>query len=271
MSQQTGEEYPSKQACATLLEPIELTRHVVALPGLPDRLRGTTLVHLSDFHRGNGNTDPIIEATIKSAASLDPDIVALTGDFVNHRREDILPVVKMVSQLRARQGVFAVLGNHDYYADAVLLESALEAAGICVLKNSARKIEPSLWIAGVDDLLEGSPDLERTMQDIPANSPVILLAHNPNFLHRLKSEVRPTLMLSGHTHGGQFAFPLIPPKLICLLHLRTRFVHGWYRQGSAQMYVNRGVSCSGWGFLARRFRCHPEITYYTLTTENPSA
>ncbi len=270
MLQRTGEDYPSKNARESLSDPIELTRHVVALPGLPERLQGITLVHLSDFHRGNGNTDPVIEATIESAASLEPDVVALTGDFVNHRREDILPIVKMVSRLRAKHGVFAIPGNHDYYADAMLLESALEAAGVYVLKNCARELQAGLWIAGVDDLLEGSPDLNRAMEGIPTDAPVILLAHNPNFLYRLASETRPILMLSGHTHGGQFAFPMIPPKLICLLHLRTRFVHGWYRQGSVQMYVNRGVGCSGWGVLARRFRCHPEITHYTLTAESLS-
>lgn len=270
MSEQSDEGYPIVNANESLSEAIELTRHIVSLPGLPSDLRGITLVHLSDFHRGNGNTDPIIEATIDTANALEPDIVALTGDFVNHRREDILPIVKMVSHLRAKRGIYAIPGNHDYYADAMLLESALEAAGMHVLKNGAQEIQSGLWIAGVDDLLEGSPDLNRAMQDIPGDSPVILLAHNPNFIYRLSSEVRPILMLSGHTHGGQFAFPLISPKLICLLHLRTRFVHGWYRQGKVQMYVNRGVGCSGWGFLARRFRCHPEITHYTLQAESPS-
>src|SRR5437899_3193144 len=104
----------------------ELTEHAVVLPGLPSELTGLSLVQLSDFHRGNGHIDPLIREAVDQSNRLHPDYVMLTGDFVDKRVRDILPVVQMVSCLRARRGIFAVLGNHDHYADAELLTSALE-------------------------------------------------------------------------------------------------------------------------------------------------
>src|SRR5947209_313653 len=128
---------------------IEITRHNLSLANMPRELQGATIVHISDLHRGCGeNTDELIESAVGHANLLDPDFVLLTGDFTNGRAtRDILPVVKMVSGLRAKRGIFAIYGNHDHRADTSLLSSALEAAGITVLVNRAVRTPEGLWLA----------------------------------------------------------------------------------------------------------------------------
>src|SRR5438067_9595276 len=114
-----------------LAEPyVEITEHDVEMPGLPKAAAGLRFAQLSDFHRGHGNTDASIEESVRLANGLDADYILLTGDFVNEGKQDVLSAVRMVSELRARRGIYAILGNHDHRGDPVLLRSALEAAGI---------------------------------------------------------------------------------------------------------------------------------------------
>jgi predicted MPP superfamily phosphohydrolase len=169
----------------------------------------------------------------------------------------------MMSALTARRGIYAVLGNHDQRDDPELLRASLEGVGIPVLMNKAREIEPGFWLGGVDDLLEGKPDLTGTLAQIPEGVAAILLSHNPNALNKV-SEERPLFILSGHTHGAQIVIAFPSPYMVCRLHLGTRYVHGWYERGKARLYVNRGIGVTGAGFFARRYKCPPEITLFTL-------
>ncbi len=242
---------------------IEVTRHDLFLPGLPAILEDASIVQLSDLHRGCGGTDALIEAAIGHANLLEPDYLFLTGDFADGPKGDILPVVKMVSGLRARRGIYAVLGNHDQRGDPVLMRSALEAAGITVLENTAQPLEEGFWIAGIDDLREGPSDLPAALASLPQDRPAILLSHDPVVLDRLPEE-RPLVILSGHTHGGQIVLPFPTPAMICRIHLKTPFVHGWYHRGKLRMYVNRGIGVTGAWPLARRINCLSEITQLRL-------
>lgn len=247
---------------------IEVTRHDVPLPGLPGALDGTTLAQISDLHRGRGNTDPVIRAAIEEVNRLDADYVVVTGDFCDGPREDVLPVVRMVSGLRARRQLLATLGNHDHRGDPLLLTAALEAAGFTVLINRAVELAEGFWMAGVDDFEEGNPDLEAAMRGVPADSAAILLAHNPEALDVVDPQ-RPLLILSGHTHGGQIRLRFPSPEYVCWQHLRTRHVHGWYARGAARLYVNRGVGVTGPAVLARRHNCLPEVGLFRLVSETP--
>lgn len=246
-----------------LTSKLEVCAHDIPIAGLPAEHAGRTAVQLSDFHRGCGNTDEVIRQAIYTANTLEPDYIFLTGDFVDHKKQDILPIVRMVSGLRAQRGVFATLGNHDHRGDPLLLESALEAAGITVLTNRAVELEPGLWLAGVDDLYEGEPDLEASLREIPPDVACILLSHHPGALDLVPAE-RPMSILSGHTHGGQIVLPFPTPEMVCWQHLRTRYVRGWFRRGAASLYVNRGIGVTGWGPWARRFRCPSEVTWFRL-------
>lgn len=242
---------------------IEVTTHDAAIPFLPHSLAGTTVAQLSDFHRGCGNSDALIRAAVAQTNALEADYIFLTGDFVDGKKKDILPIAEMMSGLTARRGIYAVLGNHDQRDDPKLLRTSLEGVGIPVLMNEARELEPGFWLGGVDDLLEGEPDLNGTLAQLPEGAASILLSHNPNALNKV-SEDRPLLILSGHTHGAQIALPFPTPYMVCRLHLGTRYVHGWYERGEARLYVNRGIGVTGSGFFARRYKCPPEITLFTL-------
>src|SRR5579862_4469411 len=159
---------------------IEVTRHDLPVANLPHALEGATIVQLSDLHRGNGDADPRILEAVRITNSLAPDYVCITGDFIDSRTSDILPVVRIVAGLRATRGIFATIGNHDHRGDIVLLSSALDAAGITVLNNTALELAPGLWIAGIDDLDEGDPDIADTLSSVPAAAPCILMTHRPN-------------------------------------------------------------------------------------------
>ena len=242
---------------------IELIRHTVELAGLPAEQSDITIVQISDFHRGCGDPDELIANVVGRVNELAPDYIVITGDFVEGRRRDVLPVVKMVSGLCAKRGTFAVLGNHDHRGDPELLRAALEAADICVLHNANMEVGPGLWFAGVDDLREGRPDLDKALEGVPKDAALILLSHIPNVLLHLPAS-RDMLVLSGHTHGGQVKIPFPTPYLVCLFHLKTRFVHGWYRKGNVRLYVNRGIGVTGPSPLNRRYRCPSEITEFRL-------
>jgi predicted MPP superfamily phosphohydrolase len=252
---------PSPPTIRTQENAIEVTHHEVGFRSLPAELEGAVLVQLSDFHRGCGGTDGVICDAIQIANGLNPDFVALTGDFVNEERSDIGPIVGMVSELEARRGVFATLGNHDHRSDAALLSSALRSAGIQVLHNQGIEVAPGFRIAGVDDLLEGKCDLPHTLAGIPIDQSAILLCHNPNGFDSVPPGAD-ILVLAGHTHGGQIDIPIITPDIICRLHLHTSYVSGWFRRGSARLYVNRGIGVTGSGPLARRINCLPEISVF---------
>lgn len=242
---------------------IEITTHDVALRNLPLAADGITIVHVSDLHRGCGGMDGLICEALAAVNALMPDYIALTGDFVDEHKKDVLPAVKMIAGLRAKDGIYACLGNHDQRGDPMLLRSALEAAGIGVLHNRAERTRHGFWFAGVDDIYEGEPDLEAAAREVPPHEPLVFLAHNPSTLDRMEKP-RDLLMLSGHTHGGQIVLPFPSPWMICRFHLRTRYVHGWYRRGAARLYVNRGIGVTGPGLFARRFRCAPEISVFRL-------
>src|SRR5687767_1888838 len=95
---------------------IEVTTHDVDMPGLPENLDGIRIVHLTDFHVGCGDSATVSCAAVEEANALSPDLLLLTGDYVNRRRQEIQPAERILSRLRARLGIFASLGNHDYRA-----------------------------------------------------------------------------------------------------------------------------------------------------------
>jgi hypothetical protein len=240
---------------------IEITAHCVPLPGLPRALEGLRIVQLTDIHHGLYLPFEAVLEAIEMTNSLDPDVVALTGDFVTYSRNYIAPVAAMLGALRARYGVFAVLGNHDFRVGADLLTRALRHAGIEVLRNRhtvLRHAGESLVLAGVDDLLYGA-DLSRALRGVRRDASIILLSHNPRIIRRAAAH-RVGLVLSGHTHGGQVRLPLVG-SVFGRAPERRRFTAGWDRVGATRIYVSRGI---GTVVLPLRYRCLAEIPHLTL-------
>ncbi|MGC8668804.1 MAG: metallophosphoesterase [Chthonomonadales bacterium] len=250
--------------CTNRASGFDISTHTLAFAKLPVELKGARLVQISDLHRRSDHPDDLIAAAVAEVNALDADFVVITGDFVDGPARDIIPVVRIVAGLRARRGVFATLGNHDHRGDPGELTQRLEQAGITVLTNRSMRLSPGFWLAGVDDLFEGKPDLSGALSCVPMGEPAILLSHDPSVLDRLAPD-RELVVLSGHTHGGQMVLPFLPPRLVCRFHLGTEYVHGWFHLGRVRMYVNRGIGVTGSRLFARRINCPPEIACFTLT------
>jgi hypothetical protein len=240
---------------------IEVTEHRVPLYGFPEALDGLRVVQLTDIHHGLYlPLHDVIEA-VELANRLNPDIVALTGDFVTYSRAYIDPMAEILGHLRAKHGVFAVLGNHDFRVGPELVTRALRRDGIEVLRNRHTKLHidgHGLAIAGIDDVLYGA-NLLRALNGIRHGWPVILLSHNPKIIRRA-AQHKVSLVLSGHTHGGQVQLPVMD-SLLRGPRRRIRFTSGWDVVGPTQIYVSRGI---GTVVLPVRFRCPAEIPQFHL-------
>ena len=249
-------------ARAAFAEPYKLAveRHAVGLKRLPRQLDGLKVVQLSDIHHGPFTGREQIEHAVEIANSLQPDIVALTGDYISHEREYVRPCAEMLGRLRARRGVYAVLGNHDNWVDAALVKDLFSAEGIRVLVNEGLRFEDrgaSFWLAGVDDTMVGLEDLPLALAGSRSDELKLLLAHNPVILRRA-ARAGVDLVLSGHTHGGQVTWR---NERSASGRVRRRILRGLARRGETQIYVTRGL---GTVVLPVRYGCLPEVSLLTL-------
>lgn len=243
----------------------------IKLARLPRPWDGLRIAQLSDFHYDAHFSVVPLRKAVGMVNALNPDLVVLTGDFVTsppfslrrrgHPAADAEPCSVFLQQMGSKLGSFAVMGNHDASADPDRISQILEARGIKVLRNASVPLERQgtrLWLAGIDDILDGDPDLQATLAKIPKEECVILLAHEPDFaVHVARSSV--DLQLSGHSHGGQVRLPLIGATV--LPHLGRRFPMGLYRVGKLTLYTNVGLGTIN---LPIRWNCPPEITLFTL-------
>src|ERR1700730_2723370 len=251
-------------ARSALAEPFMLTieRREVFLRRLPDKLDGFRIVQLSDLHLGPLTSGEQLRRAMEVANNLDPDIIALTGDYISHERHYAAPCAELVGRLRARCGVFAVLGNHDHWTDAALITDLFRSEGIRVLVNEGMRFEKdgsSFWLAGVDDTMVGLEDLSVALAAARRDEMKLLLAHNPIILRRA-ARAGVDLVLSGHTHGGQVA---LRSERNASGRPRRRLLRGLGRQGETQIYVTRGL---GTVILPIRYGCPPEVSLLELRT-----
>ena len=259
---------------ARKIEPHWIDWHHCSLPirGLPRPFDGYRIVQLSDLHLTEGRPlTPIRLARIVIRVNrLNPDLIAITGDFVSQLDALSREGIAQLGGLHARDGVYCVPGNHDYWSDAEELKSVTSDFGLRWLINSHTTIyrnSATLTIAGVDDPWEGRPDLDRALRGAPLNAPVVLLVHAPNFADVAVHYKQIVLQLSGHSHGGQVRIPGLGPLAlpdqawrypIGLQHIKTK-----ENNRGLWVYTNRGL---GMAEIPFRFHCRPEVTILTLRT-----
>jgi len=249
-------------ARAALTEPYMLTveHQRIILRRLPKALDGFRIVQLSDVHHGPFSDRSQIERAVETANRLQPDIIALTGDYISKERHFAAPCAEMLGRLEARHGVYAVLGNHDHWTDAALITDLFRAEGMKVLINEGmrfQKGDSAFWLAGVDDTMVGLEDLPLALAGARRDEMKLLLAHNPIILRRA-ARASVDLVLSGHTHGGQVA---LRSERSASGRPRRRLLKGLGRQGNTQIYVNRGL---GTVVLPIRYGCPPEVSLLEL-------
>jgi predicted MPP superfamily phosphohydrolase len=251
-----------EMARVALAEPFMLAieRQEIFLRRLPKALDGLRVVHLSDFHYGPLTDSRHLERAVNAANNLRPDLIALTGDYISQDRIYAAPCAELVGRLRARFGVFAVLGNHDHWTDAALIADLFQAEGIQVLLNEGLRLDlhgPSFWLAGVNDTMVGLEDLSLALAGSTDDELKLLLAHNPIILRRA-ARAGVDLVLSGHTHGGQVT---LRPEKSRSGRPRRRMLRGLGRRGNTQIYVTRGL---GTVVLPIRYGCPPEVSVLEL-------
>jgi predicted MPP superfamily phosphohydrolase len=252
------------------LRPPSLRRVEIELPRWPSVRDGYRIVQISDIHIGPLLGREFAARLVDRVNALAPDLVAVTGDLVDGKVELLADEVAPFAQLRARDGIFFVTGNHDHYSGAAAWARAIGALGLRVLRNERVALgegERAFDLVGVDDhrgdLIggEGGEDLERALAGRDPARPAILLAHDPTTFARA-STLGIDLQLSGHTHGGQiWPFGL-------LVRLVIPNVAGRYAKHGAQLYVSRGTGF--WGPPMRLF-APAEITEIVLRAAGGTA
>jgi predicted MPP superfamily phosphohydrolase len=252
-------------AYANRIEPfwLEVRQQPGTVAGLPSSLDGLRIVQLADLHLGPWVPLDYLNRALALANRQSPDLIVLTGDYIQYRARYISPVYTAMARLHAPLGVYGVLGNHDQWEDAdlVFTRREMKRAGIVDLTNRGvlvRREGGALWLAGVADLWTGHPDLRQALAQVPPGTPVILLSHNPDFIEE-QHDPRVSLMLAGHTHGGQVLLPLLGPIYVPSKY-GAKYAAGLVRQGPTQVYITRGVGM----IFPLRFRCRPEVTVLTL-------
>jgi len=252
----------SSHAPASWAPDPEITATDIWLRRLHAAHDGLKIVHLTDLHHSLFTPLDEIQRAVHLANLLKPDVVALTGDYVTLSRSYIWPVARALGKLRARLGVFAVLGNHDFGVDPDEVTQALRAQRVRVLRNAhfaLRAGSATLWVVGVDDLWWQADDLRAALRSVPGRDPKVLLCHNPLGIH-LAAEHGIDFVLSGHTHGGQVRLPVVG-SVYGRSKLGERFVEGWNRLNGTQIYISRGI---GKVLVPLRLGCPSEIACLRL-------
>ncbi len=236
----------------------------VVLPRLPVELDGLRLVQLTDLHVSRLYQTPWVRAVVEKTNALNPDLILITGDLIDGTPHDRSDDVSPLRDLKARLGVFAIPGNHEYYAEYRQWLSAFADLGLRMLLNGHVSIAEkgqTLVIAGVTDRTAARigapmPDVHAALAGVPKDAVIVLMDHQPRNA-RMNAGTGVDLQLSGHTHGGQ----------VLGLHLATRyandgFVSGMYQIGRMQLYVSRGAGL--WPGFPIRLGVPSEITEIVL-------
>lgn len=248
------------------IEPIwlQVAYHRLVVPNLPARWKGKRLVQLSDLHIGRTSTR-LLKNAMHVTNQLEPDILAITGDFVDKRCDDFGEVDDVLKLLNpAKKATLGCLGNHDYgegWRNVNVAKKVAETTsryGIQMLRNEFLPLD-GIDFFGLEDYLSPRFDPQPVMnQAIPA-APSICLCHNPDGYDFCDWSRFRGVILSGHTHGGQCKPPFLPPPNLPVQN--PRYASGFIDLAPGQtMFISRGV-----GYTHRvRFNCRPEVTVFEL-------
>lgn len=248
----------------TLLEACWLSVDVrtLAIQRLPAEFKNTKVAFLSDLHHGPYTGLGYIRKCVQLTNDWKPDVILLGGDYVHRDAKFIAPVFEVLAELNAPLGVFGVLGNHDHWESAPRSRTAMRDARITALDNAGVWLEKGgakLRIGGVGDLWEDIQNIDAALGDATPNDASLLLCHNPDYAETLK-DPRVSLMLAGHTHGGQVQLPIIGAPILPSRY-GQKYLEGLIQAPQTQVFISRGA---GTITPPVRFCCRPEIHFITL-------
>ncbi len=242
-----------------IVEPnsIETTRYEIRNP----QLKGLRIVFLTDLHLKKHDykrLDKIVQATVKQ----NPDLVLIGGDFANgHNYKSMMDIDVAAQKLTLiDKPIYAVLGEHDWWAGGKIIANGLRKNGISVLENNNKRImikRKYIDIIGLEDLTTRRPNIARAF--MKTSLPRIVLTHNPDIYYSIMDDV--TVILAGHTHGGQFIIPFMPPMFVPSKY-GAEFASGMIENTHNKMIISKGLGTS---VLPVRFLCKPEIVVVDFT------
>jgi len=253
----------------------ETTYVTLRLPRLTPAFQGYRLVQMSDIHADSSfMTADRLAGLVREVNALHADLLVITGDFVTDYMPADQRILSELRNLRAKDGIFGVMGNHDHAADVDWVRFCLNNTNVQVLSNTSstiRRGDEMLHIVGMDDLWPENEDYPQPvwthlplLRDVTATLPrqgaAILLVHEPDFADVTAQVGRYDLELSGHSHGGQVRLPFA--GALALPPLAHNYPCGLYRVKDLLHYTNRGL-----GMVSPRVRlnCRPEITVFELS------
>ena len=251
-------------AYARLIEPYNyrISETDIFIRDLPPAFENFRITQLTDIHHSRILGLDEIRRVVKLAQQTRPDMFVLTGDYSTSYRRYIEPCAEVLGALSAPEGVWAVLGNHDHYTDAELTTRALQRNHIAVLNNAHTTMSrgsDSLQLSGIDDWTWNATDWVKAFSGLKTNTPTILLSHQPTVLD-FEQTTNVSLILSGHTHGGQLNFPWFGAPASRFTK-DMKYARGLFRRGETQLYVSTGTGVIG---LPLRFGVRPEIAVLRL-------
>ena len=241
---------------------IRITEIEIKSADVPNSFDGSKIVFISDTHLGPFLSSERLSGIVDRINEIKPEIIILGGDYVHYGFKYIEPVFKEFGKLRAELGVYAVLGNHDHYADAGFTRKMMAKYRINNIDNQSswiKKVNDSIKIGGVGDLWEDTQQPENTFKELKKSNFAILVSHHPDYIEKMNTDLI-DLTLSGHTHGGQITFfglwaPILPSQY------GQKYRYGLIDQGKMKSYISSGVGAVNLPF---RFFCRPEIVVIRL-------
>jgi len=250
---------------ARYIEPnrLTVTQQEIHIPHLPDALDGVVVAQLTDFHYEPDRQDTLIAEAVTVTNAAEPDIIALTGDFITDDPSVFTPLMTHLSGLKAKHGIYSILGNHDgWHGKITQFQHGFRMAGFEFLHNQGTRIKingENLFIIGTDSVWSGHVDAAACYRG-HRKEPVLALVHEPDVFDSLTDEHPISLQLSGHTHGGQCRVPIIGYAPIKVKYGKN-YIYGEYARGDSRIFVSRGLGSVG---LPVRFACAPEVAILTL-------
>jgi predicted MPP superfamily phosphohydrolase len=258
------------------LEPASLynENYEIQLPNWPAQCDGMRVAVLADLHVGspfNGldKLARIVDLTVAAK----PELILLAGDYVIHgvlggTKVSPEEIAKDLRVLAAPLGVFAVLGNHDWWDDAPRIQRALESVGIAILEDSSVLVKRggcAFRLVGLSDYWEGPRDYRGALKTSPSGVPTIALTHNPDVFPEISRPV--DLMIAAHTHGGQVNLPLLGRPIVPSKY-GSRYAAGHIVENGRHLFVSSGLGTS---IIPARFGVPPEVSVLTLRAAPPKS
>lgn len=243
------------------LKSIEINTFRLYHPRVGAAQQGLRIAQISDVHLGRWVKARHMRQVVDFVNAQDPQLVALTGDYVGYNHRDLVPAIETLGELTSR--TYAVLGNHDHWTCSDTALRAFADVQIPVLSNRSVVFEDAampLEVVGIDDHVTNNSDVEGAFETVVGDSFCLVLNHVPSIAPQLAARGA-DLILSGHTHGHQFNIPGITRRIA--ERLGVKYHVGAYNLDGTYLYINRGLGSASWPW---RIRATPELTFFELAS-----